>query len=1777
MKFLKIFFLMMFVFAIAACGGSGGSIYDYPDDEPEAKKGKVGDPCEKNPDCEDGLLCIKKVCTDPHAKDDADNTDDSDISDSGDSQPDGGDSQPDSGDSGNNDGDNSDSAPDNDGDSDEPVYVPECGNGIVDPGEKCDEGINNNNDPGSYEITCRPDCTFARCGDGITDNGEACDDGNNYDGDYCSADCKKITGFCGDGTEQFNEECDPVDNPYCNDECTELTGFCGDGTKQSNEKCDNAEKSVGKHEGIGPYYCNLNCLEIIGSCGDSDQQPNEACDDGDNNGYYGFCKADCSGKGPYCGDGIRQSNEACDDGNNEENDYCSADCKTYRGECGDGKIVPEAGEACDKANFGSGTGAYCSDDCKEIKGACGDGTKQPNEECDRGTANGNAECPYPSATTCKLCSTNCRLYDGLPRFCGDGKVTSQYEECDKADFDEGIGRYCSDDCKTIIGSCGDGKVQANEACDNALPSVGKKEGIGSSCSGDCQKVIGSCGDGKVQTNEACDEGSANGRTDCDYSEQSCQLCSDDCTLENGTVHYCGDGQTETTYGEKCDDGFDKGKYGKCKADCSGIAAKCGDGKIHRSSVENCGTLPICNDTLTENCCEVVEFLEGYEEEECDLGDKNGSKECPYGNETCQTCSSECKLEEVPGTWCGDGTVNGNETCDDGVNDGSYGHCGVGCYGNGERCGDGKLNGSETCDDGVNDGSYGGCLSDCSFGPRCGDGTVDTDNGEACDDGTSNGHYAFYAPGTCNENCTGHGDGGYCGDGITNGDETCDDKELNGRTTCEYGVTSCVVCNSGCQQTTITTGTSYCGDGIVDEENGEACDDRNNNDGDYCSADCKTITGFCGDGKVQDNEGCDNAAPSVEPYEGIGTYCSADCATIGGYCGDGRVQTNEEACDDGNNEDGDYCSADCKTITGFCGDGKVQEIEECDNADPSVEPYEGIGAYCSDTCDRSYGSCGDGEKNGDEECDFEGDNGNMKCAYGLTECSVCTDNCELAKGETSYCGDETTDTANGEECDDGELNGTTNHCNEYCSGYMPRCGDKTIQRADCTGYENCVVEPHMDEECDEGDELNGQYGHCNSSCSAISFCGDGIRNGSEICDSGVFNGVYSIDEPNCNGDCSGLTAPHCGDKIIQSAECDPEDTACVSNEDAHEQCDNGTLNGSSDCAYIHDETECFVCSNECMLQPGTAHFCGDKHVDDGEEVCDEGAILNGSGYGHCNSNCSGIIDWRCGDGKVDFDEKCDDGDGVNGTYMKCKTDCSGIVNWKCGDGIVQRKDCSDFTGYCVEVPELETDEVCDDYDLNGTYNHCNSDCTGMNPARCGDGIIQRENCTGVEGTCEVLAGAYEFCDDGDGVNGTHGHCNLSCAGRYEAGYCGDGKLQKKSVSDCPSGYNCSTPDKCCVEVPFAEGDEAETCDEGDSNGLHGHCNLTCSGESSCGDGEIGKDEICEPGEMQETIPCAIIAQFKGSGIINTCDDNCMPIIGGVCENADSFTPSFFETMQTLCYDNNSVMASCPASGEPFFGQEPNLPRIEHEFTTDSENPEVVTEEVSQLVWQKATPSSYDGCLNGSSCTYDEALAYCENSTTGGYDDWRLPTAHELSTIADYASSPHLYSGFDNTHGGYWTIEKIVFSSANGTAAPSNGTAQVKCVRSDNSSCSVLQCRDQQLIHVVALDSSVIMSSQWNFAFWYFGETKQSESWENALAICESINYNGINKMRLPTVTELIRLFDVKKGGSLIPDFNDTAWTSTTSSTNEAEAYVVNFGTSSIALDSKLNSNIVICVE
>ena len=202
--------------------------------------------------------------------------------------------------------------------------------------EACDDGEQNNNE---LADACRQNCLAASCGDRVIDTGEECDDGDEDDRDAC-LEC--VTARCGDGIVRLDladgeagfEECDDgdrVDNNECNNHC--VAPSCGDGQRLGGEECDD-----GNPDNFDA--CTNECLNA--RCGDGILREDlvnpaaegfESCDEGANNADVAdTCRANCLL--PRCGDGIVDAGgggETCDPGEDGDWSDCSrSNCRPPR-------------------------------------------------------------------------------------------------------------------------------------------------------------------------------------------------------------------------------------------------------------------------------------------------------------------------------------------------------------------------------------------------------------------------------------------------------------------------------------------------------------------------------------------------------------------------------------------------------------------------------------------------------------------------------------------------------------------------------------------------------------------------------------------------------------------------------------------------------------------------------------------------------------------------------------------------------------------------------------------------------------------------------------------------------------------------------------------------------------------------------------------------------------------------------------------------------------------------------------------------------------------------------------------------------------------------------------------------------------------------------------------------------------------------------------------------------------------------------------------------------
>lgn len=271
-----------------------------------------------------------------------------------------------------------------------------------------------------------------------------------------------------------------------------------------------------------------------------------------------------------------------------------------------------------------------------------------------------------------------------------------------------------------------------------------------------------------------------------------------------------------------------------------------------------------------------------------------------------------------GFQCGNGVLEGLEECDDGGDnsdtraDACRSNCRL------PACGDGVVDANESCDEGPGNSDVvpDACRLSCAD-PSCGDGVVDVVLGESCDPG------AGLPTATCGSSCRVI----FCGNGLLEGGEVCDDGNFQP--------------GDGCSPDCLSA--EVCGNAIVDAAAGEQCDDGANNS-DTAPDACRTNCAFaaCGDGVVDPslNETCDEGVDNSDAPDAL---CRSNCQPR--RCGDGEVDPAfGEVCDDGNLLSGDGCSGDCLSVEG-CGNLYVDLAngEICD--DGNLRSHDGCTSGC----------------------------------------------------------------------------------------------------------------------------------------------------------------------------------------------------------------------------------------------------------------------------------------------------------------------------------------------------------------------------------------------------------------------------------------------------------------------------------------------------------------------------------------------------------------------------------------------------------------------------------------------------------------------------------------------------------------------------------------------------------------------------------------------------------------------------------------------------------------
>lgn len=659
-----------------------------------------------------------------------------------------------------------------------------CGDTKITGGEQCDDGNALSND--GCSATCQLEagwtcplpgvaCSAKQCGDGLRAGAEECDDGNNANDDGCSSTCRlqprvvstaPTTGSPG-GTVVTHYDCAYPATPLnpVRQVCTPTV--CGNGVREGTEQCDDGAKK--------PYDgCSPDCT-FEPTC------PN------------GSCVAKC-GDGllfDFDADGDGKADEDCDDGNTRDGDGCSSTCKVEQGyQCTpqveadppfiDIPVVLRDFKAwvsnqndshpdfetygCAQATKGlvqtslvngvpvlatDGVGTTCgrqltsaTDFTDWYRDITINGVLRSKRFDDvtlrltRSGAAGNYSYAFDSAND-EPYKTRNGFYpldargwgnQGEPHnywFTTELRYWFTYDATKSPSLD-----FSGDDDVWVFVN---GKLALDigglhpRVADNFVLDAAKAASLGlvdkrlyeialfhaerhTNASNFWLTLRGFVKKKSVCTN-VCGDGFKTREEQCDLGTNNAPLASvpyGGCTTSCTLGPYCGDGTAQNPP-EVCDDGVNLTPYTKNQS-----STACGP---------SCKRPTYCGDGI----------VQGAHGEQCDDGPNN------------QNAYGKCQTDCTAGPRCGDGVVQAGagEECDNGFNVSSYvrnataNDCAPGCK-KPRSCGDGTVDFPfEQCDQGSansNAGAYGSCKTDCTYGPRCGDGIVQAAAGEQCDDG-----------------------------------------------------------------------------------------------------------------------------------------------------------------------------------------------------------------------------------------------------------------------------------------------------------------------------------------------------------------------------------------------------------------------------------------------------------------------------------------------------------------------------------------------------------------------------------------------------------------------------------------------------------------------------------------------------------------------------------------------------------------------------------------------------------------------------------------------------------------------------------------------------------------------------------------------------------------------------------------------------------------------------------------------------------------------------------
>ncbi|MDC7222980.1 MAG: DUF1566 domain-containing protein [Spirochaetales bacterium] len=248
------------------------------------------------------------------------------------------------------------------------------------------------------------------------------------------------------------------------------------------------------------------------------------------------------------------------------------------------------------------------------------------------------------------------------------------------------------------------------------------------------------------------------------------------------------------------------------------------------------------------------------------------------------------------------------------------------------------------------------------------------------------------------------------------------------------------------------------------------------------------------------------------------------------------------------------------------------------------------------------------------------------------------------------------------------------------------------------------------------------------------------------------------------------------------------------------------------------------------------------------------------------------------------------------------------------------------------------------------------------------------------------------------------------------------------------------------------------------------------------------------------------------------------------DALALTYPIVDTNQSLCYDDISVLDEFPEEGEDFYGQDAQYDGYQPSYTDNGDG--TITDNITGLMW----------CQDQSDETmsWSDGFKYCDEASTGDYDDWRMPTVKELWSIRDFSTGwPWIDTDYFNLTGDgtlmsehhTWTDTLYLIESeyqndqviGDPAWIVNDWTGHIKAMSGNRFIRPVRGTTTYGYNDFVDNGDGTITDNATGL-MWTQDDNGEEIYWQDALAYAEGLETAGYDDWRLPNIKELQSIAD-----------------------------------------------------